>query len=511
MKATIKALCLFLAAMLLFLAGCGAKSDGTIEVQFYLNDETEDMFTSIKGTAGSNVFLPGGTPERSGYIFNGWFLDEEGAEAYTGTADENLSVYAGWAPPVEVAFSGEGVVMMPVEVVAKGALVTAPEEPLREGYTFSGWFADEMLTVPWNFEADKAENDMTLYAGWSGMERVITLHLGNGMTEPLIVAGPLIGTPEAPYREGYSFGGWYLDEAASFPFDIMNDTATGDMNLYAKWIELAPGETPAPTPEPTKKPSSSSSSSSSRPTATPKPTATPPPSTTGFTVTFDAGGGTAVSSYANVPNGSTITKPYDPTRSGYTFSGWYREPTLSTAWNFSSDRVTANITLYARWTSGNNLTVSFDSNGGSSVSAYSNVMYGTRISAPTNPTKSGFRFVRWCKESTLTTAWDFANDIVVQNTTLYAMWEVAGDVTVRCDPNYGGFEPWSRTVKAGESVTLPNPTSRSDGYTFLGWYTASTGGSLIGGGGTTYTPEASITLYAKWEAPPAPPPVASPT
>ncbi len=491
MKPTVKALCLFLVAVLL-LSGCGAPDGGTIEVSFYLNNDTEDMFTSIKGEPGSSVFSPGGTPEREGYLFTGWYLDKEGTEAYIGTADENLSVYAGWAEPVEVVFAGEGITLIEPLELAKGDPAQPPAEPFREGFTFTGWYADELLTVPWDFAAP-VERPMTLYAGWSGAERVITLHLGEGMTEPLLVSGLLMQTPEAPSRTGFSFGGWFEDEALTIPFDLMSDTGAGYMDLYAMWIELEPGETPAPTPEPTRRPSSSTS----KPTS--KPTATPSPSAKGFTVTFDAGGGTAVSSYTGVPANSAIQQPNNPTRPGYTFGGWYKEPTLASAWNFSSDRVTANITLYARWNTG--FTVTFNSNGGSSVGSITGVQYGARITAPTNPTKLGFRFVRWYKESTLTNAWDFSSDVVVSNVTLYAMWSEAGEVTVKCDPNYGSFEPWSRTVKAGETVTLPTPSTR-EGYTFLGWFTP--GGSHAGGGGASYTVTETITLTAEWRGPASP-------
>ena len=60
----------------------------------------------------------------------------------------------------------------------------------------------------------------------------------------------------------------------------------------------------------------------------------------------------------------------------------------------------------------------------------------------------------------------------------------------------GGSTPSATTVNAGVSVTLPTPTY--SGFSFNGWYTASSGGTLIGNGGATYTPTASITLYAQW-------------
>lgn len=70
-----------------------------------------------------------------------------------------------------------------------------------------------------------------------------------------------------------------------------------------------------------------------------------------YTVTFDSRSGSLVASITGVTSGSAITAPVTPTRSGYTFGGWYKESACTNAWNFSVDTVTVNITLYARWTS----------------------------------------------------------------------------------------------------------------------------------------------------------------
>ena len=70
--------------------------------------------------------------------------------------------------------------------------------------------------------------------------------------------------------------------------------------------------------------------------------------------------------------------------------------------------------------------------------------------------------------------------------------------TVTYNANGGTVSPTSATVTAGSSVTLPSP-SRS-GFTFNGWYTAASGGSFLGFGGTSYTPSSSITIFAQWTA-----------
>ncbi|MBU2480735.1 MAG: InlB B-repeat-containing protein, partial [Proteobacteria bacterium] len=88
----------------------------------------------------------------------------------------------------------------------------------------------------------------------------------------------------------------------------------------------------------------------------------------------------------NVMQGSAVTEPTAPTKDGFDFMGWYKEVGLTTAWNFATDTVTSNTTLYAKWTP-ITFTVTFNVDGGSAVASLPSVMSGTMITAPTAPTK----------------------------------------------------------------------------------------------------------------------------
>ncbi len=68
-----------------------------------------------------------------------------------------------------------------------------------------------------------------------------------------------------------------------------------------------------------------------------------------YTVTFNSEGGSSVPSQT-VPYGGKVTKPADPTKTGYTFAGWYKDEAYTTQWDFDNDVVTQDITLYAKWT-----------------------------------------------------------------------------------------------------------------------------------------------------------------
>ena len=79
----------------------------------------------------------------------------------------------------------------------------------------------------------------------------------------------------------------------------------------------------------------------------------PEPDVPAYTVTFDPDGGTlAGAGFVEVDEGGTISRPADPTRSGFTFLGWSREKGGTVYWNFETDTVSENLTLYACWKSG---------------------------------------------------------------------------------------------------------------------------------------------------------------
>ena len=108
-----------------------------------------------------------------------------------------------------------------------------------------------------------------------------------------------------------------------------------------------------------------------------------------YTVTFQSEGGSEVASQirANTP----AARPADPTKEGYTFIGWYNG---ESEWDFETP-VTAVLTLTAKWQI-NRYTITFDTAGGSEVPSITQD-YGTAITAPANPTKTGYTFAGWDK------------------------------------------------------------------------------------------------------------------
>ena len=68
----------------------------------------------------------------------------------------------------------------------------------------------------------------------------------------------------------------------------------------------------------------------------------------GYTVTFDSKGGTDVPSQ-QVMYGELVQMPEPPTREGYSFTGWFRDPVCYEVWSMEVDQVQADMTLYAGW------------------------------------------------------------------------------------------------------------------------------------------------------------------
>ena len=133
--------------------------------------------------------------------------------------------------------------------------------------------------------------------------------------------------------------------------------------------------------------------------------------TANYTVTFDTNGGSKVNSQT-VPYGETAKTPAIPAKTGYTFAGWYLE---GEKFNFSTP-VTKDMTLTAKWTA-NQYTITFDTDGGSAVAPITQD-YGTAITAPADPTKSGYTFAGWTPEIPAT--------MPAENLTVTAHWRYNG-------------------------------------------------------------------------------------
>jgi uncharacterized repeat protein (TIGR02543 family) len=145
-----------------------------------------------------------------------------------------------------------------------------------------------------------------------------------------------------------------------------------------------------------------------------------------LTITYDSQSGSAISSGSTTTGGSISSSPGTPTRSGYTFNGWFTAASGGSAISFAYVHgQTANFTLYAQWTA-TTLTVTYDSQSGSAISSGSTTIGGSISSSPGTPTRSGYTFNGWFTAASGGSAISFAYvHGQTANFTLYAQWTAA--------------------------------------------------------------------------------------
>ena len=183
-----------------------------------------------------------------------------------------------------------------------------------------------------------------------------------------------------------------------------------------------------------------------------------------YDVTFNMKGHGAAISKQTKDYGSKVDKPADPSEAGYTFVGWYKEDACTNAWNFASDEVTGTTILFAKWTV-NPYTITFDSNGGSTVASITQNC-GTAVTPPANPTRTGYTFAGWLPEVPATMPVDGETCVAQWTINSYQIKFVDEDGTT----NLGSYP---QTLDYGAVVTAPEePTKAADAtnvYTFAGW------------------------------------------
>ena len=330
-------------------------------------------------------------------------------------------------------------------------------------------------------------------------------------------------TLPTPTRTGYTFAGWY--DAASGGNKIGNGgvayTPTGAKTLYAHWtinqyqLTVNPngGTWNGTTTSSTFKQDYGSTKAIVNPTvpvgykvtfngnggSTPSAQTSTKSFTSwtnsgagtlsGTTYTFGAGNGTLTANYKN----NSITLP-TPTRTGYTFAGWYD---AASGGNKIGDggaayTTTGAKTLYAHWTA-NQYTLTINPNGGkwNNISQNTTVTknYGETMTIENPTPPSGYR---------ITFNGNGGNSPAsITSTKRFTNWLGSGAGTLSGTTyTFGAGNGTLTAYYANNSITLPTPTRT--GYTFTGWYDAASGGNKIGNGGTQYTPTSAKTLYAHW-------------
>ena len=281
-----------------------------------------------------------------------------------------------------------------------GVGATLPTDVTRTGYTFKGWYYNENLTgSPVTAIGDTETGNKEYWAKWEINQYTISFDTNGGSEIAPITQdyGTKITAPADPTRKGYTFKGWDKEIPKTMPAENMTVKAQWEINQYA--------------------------------------------------ITFDTNGGSEIAPITQ-DYGTKITTPADPTRKGYTFKGWDKE--------IPKTMPAENMTVKAQWEI-NQYAITFDTNGGSEIAPITQD-YGTKITAPADPTRKGYTFKGWDKEIPKT--------MPAENMTVKAQWEI-NQYAITFDTN-GGSEIAPITQDYGTAITAPADPTR-EGYTFIGW------------------------------------------
>ena len=237
-----------------------------------------------------------------------------------------------------------------------GAALPAADDMTYTGHTFKGWYDNENLTgSPVTAIGGAETGNKEYWAKWEIDQYTITFDTNGGSEIAPITQdyGTEIAAPDNPTRKGYTFKGWDKEIPKTMPADNITVKAQWEINQY--------------------------------------------------TIAFDTNGGSEIDSITQ-DYGTEITVPDNPTRKGYTFKGWDKE--------IPETMPAENITVKAQWEI-NQYTITFDTNGGSEIAPITQD-YGTKITAPDNPTRKGYTFKGWDKE--------IPETMPAENLTITARW-----------------------------------------------------------------------------------------
>ncbi|MBQ6266462.1 MAG: InlB B-repeat-containing protein, partial [Clostridia bacterium] len=334
----------------------------------FADETTSHVLTHHYGDNPSDTGLNGvlyEEPTRVGYEFSDW------TPALPGTVDEaDITVTAVYtAKTYTITFNTDGGTAIEDIVADYDEEYTVPSNPVKVGYTFDHWENEdtgETFTFPADHKMD-AYNDgegdtLYLIAVYTINSHTLTLALddgtyataptgytaqANGTYTRTVDYGTVISAPTNPAKVGYTFQGW----SPAFPITMQD----ADITTTAQWTVNQ------------------------------------------YTITFDTDGGSAINPITQDYN-TAITAPANPTKTGYTFAGWTKNGAAAT---IPETMPAESYTLVATWTV-NQYTITFDTDGGSTIAPITQD-YDTAITAPANPTKTGYTFAGWTKNGAAAT------------------------------------------------------------------------------------------------------------
>jgi uncharacterized repeat protein (TIGR02543 family) len=399
------------------------------------------------------------TPQREGYDFDGWYTDSDLNTSFVpgSKVDGEITIYAKWdIKSCTITFdSDNGTEVAPITGYY-GALIQIPDDPIREGYTFGGWYTNAERTGDrYVFSANLPAEDVMLYAKWMPKLYTITFDTLNGSSVLPITAeyeAIITGPEDIPSKVGYTFGGWYLTSDGSGEMYSFTNMPLGGLTLYAKWTPNV------------------------------------------YTVNY-LGGGDNGPETSSVAYGSYLIRPQDPSITGMIFLYWYENPENPTeAFVWPSTMPARSITLYAKWDYVYRMVYYMS---GEETISYMSHNYGQPIYEPQDPEKEGYTFIGWHLDPAFSDP-IFQFDMTMGLDAVYIYAEFQINTYRILFENDGGTVFDTLFYEYGETVIAPENPPIKDEYNFLGWYE-----DFDLNGDVFVWPETmpgrDITLYARWE------------
>lgn len=289
------------------------------EVVIYKVTFNNDGVTEVLEVEENNKAVKPIDPTKEGYTFEGWYYNGTKFDFTTGIT-KDITLEARWiqesAKKWIISFDTAGGKYIEKLNVVDGEKIEEIPTPVKDGYKFLGWYYNN---EKFDFETKVTKNIM-LVAKWEKVETkeeqvkvtkyTVKFDADNGskVTSKTVEKNNVVSRPSNPTKEGYTFIGWYNGDKE---FDFKTKITT-NLTLKAKWKK---NETPSEPENPTT-----------------------------YTVKFDTNGGSSINNQ-KVEEGKTVLKPENPTKEGYTFTGWYYNDAL---YNFNTV-VKSDITLVAKW------------------------------------------------------------------------------------------------------------------------------------------------------------------
>ncbi|MCF7932985.1 MAG: InlB B-repeat-containing protein [Acholeplasmataceae bacterium] len=396
---------------------------------------------------GSDLSVWPDDPIWTGYVFEGWFLDDQTFKApfdiTTYVVDENaqdFTVYAYWTPVIyQIFYQDTGGSTIENASYHYGEETEPPMDPIYDGHAFTGWYEDAAREILHEF-GDMPAHDLTLYAGWETLSYTVLYDTmgGSELVSSDVLYDTVVVPPAEPTYEGYAFDGWYLSPTYETVY-VFGDMPAHDLTLYAKWTPLT------------------------------------------YTVTYDTVGGSLIDP-ADVVFDTLVPEPDDPVKDSQTFAGWYLDIETTEPYDFG--RMPAHdLTLYALW----HVTLSFETYDGSEVLPLTGHP-GDPFDQPDDPVLANHLFTGWYEDESLLIPYD-SDTLPDVHMTIYAGWAL--ETVSLSFINNGGTHIDQADVPIGTSLMSFLPTR--DEHVFAGWYQDSSLTTRV-----THAPENDATLYADW-------------